>query len=351
VDDMLSGAALRKTGAGWQFASEAALEDFVWANLKQLLGLTPLKQQYSVKGQFCDILAVDENKRLVVLELKNTEDRYIVQQLTRYYDALIEEKPFKEEIDYAKLIGLVAIAPSFHRDNFTDRKYNSLLIELLHLEIFADEGNLYLQLKGIENGKVSQIQLPPQERDISENLPSVPRQLQNFLAKCDKSSDKEREAVLRIRRKILSFDNRMKEVVKANRIEYGDGKSNSCAEFYFSNAFSGFQGRPNLFLKLPEPNPYYRETLLRMHIWTDRDWDSFSRIIYYPRAFISSKNRGYCSWEFPSFVELIERAANTERMDRQVKRCYQNYEKLIKIQTNSLELLVEISLGKWLERL
>ncbi|MBW4675618.1 MAG: hypothetical protein KME52_16810 [Desmonostoc geniculatum HA4340-LM1] len=42
---------LRKTGNSWEFATEADLEDFVWANLKQLLGLTPLKRQYYVNGQ------------------------------------------------------------------------------------------------------------------------------------------------------------------------------------------------------------------------------------------------------------------------------------------------------------
>ncbi|MCV3214247.1 hypothetical protein OGM63_12115 [Plectonema radiosum NIES-515] len=37
---------LRKTGFGWEFETEADLEDFVWANLQQLLGLTPLKKGY-----------------------------------------------------------------------------------------------------------------------------------------------------------------------------------------------------------------------------------------------------------------------------------------------------------------
>jgi hypothetical protein len=33
---MLNCANLRKTGTGWEFESEVALEDFVWTNLKQL---------------------------------------------------------------------------------------------------------------------------------------------------------------------------------------------------------------------------------------------------------------------------------------------------------------------------
>ncbi|MBC6435548.1 DUF91 domain-containing protein [Nostoc sp. HG1] len=66
-----------------------------------------------VNGQICDILALRENKQLVVLELKNAEDRYIVQQLTRYYDALKEVKPLEDEIDYQQPISLIAIKPNF----------------------------------------------------------------------------------------------------------------------------------------------------------------------------------------------------------------------------------------------
>lgn len=112
---VLTNVALRKTGSGWEFASEAALEDFVWANLESFLGLTPLKQQYPCLGEICDILAVNKNKQLVILELKNTEDRYVVQQLTRYYENLLEVKPFQENIDYDNPIRLVAIAPSLLR--------------------------------------------------------------------------------------------------------------------------------------------------------------------------------------------------------------------------------------------
>lgn len=132
---MLSSAALKKTGTGWEFTNEAALEDFVWDNLKSLLNLTPLKRQYFVRSEVCDILAVDDNRQLVVLELKNTEDRYIVQQLTRYYDALLEVKPFDAEIDYSKPIRLVAVAPIFHRHNEIDRKYHKLIFGFLKVII------------------------------------------------------------------------------------------------------------------------------------------------------------------------------------------------------------------------
>jgi RecB family endonuclease NucS len=347
---MVSSVNLRKTGQRWEFESEAALEDFVWANLKKLLGLTPLKRQYRVNGQICDIIATDKNKRLVVLELKNGEDRYIVQQLTRYYDALLEEKPFKEDINYEQPVQLVAITPNFHKDNLTDRKYNHLSIDFLKFEVLTNENNLYLRFKNIDTGKVSQVEIHYQQTDSTNDIPDVPKKLINFLAKCDKSNEKEREDVLRIRNKLLGFDRRMQEIVKANRIEYGRGKNKPCAEFYFSNAFLGFQGRPNLFLRLPEPHPYYRQTILRMHIWTDKDWNCFSGMTNYPRAFISNKVRGSTRYQFPEFIEIIKRCADGKAVDEQPQICYQNYEKLIKNRTNSLEFLVEIALETWLRR-
>jgi len=171
---MLSGAALRKTGQGWEFASEAALEDFIWTNLKLLFNITPLKRQYFVRGEVCDILAVDKNRQLVVLELKNTEDRYIVQQLTRYYDALLEVKPFDAEVDYGKPIRLVAIAPTFHRLNEIDRKHHKLIFDFLEVIILKESDRFYLQLKNIDAEQVFKTEILYREIDFSifkEDLP------------------------------------------------------------------------------------------------------------------------------------------------------------------------------------
>ncbi len=80
---------LKKVSGGWQFASENNLEDFVWNQLNKLFELLPLKRQYIASGDICDILALDKDSRLVIIELKNAEDRYIIQQLTRYYHSLL----------------------------------------------------------------------------------------------------------------------------------------------------------------------------------------------------------------------------------------------------------------------
>jgi RecB family endonuclease NucS len=243
---MLGFVNLRKTGIGWEFESETALEDFAWANLKQLLGLTPLKRQYVVKGQICDILAVDENKRLVVLELKNNEDRYVVQQLTRYYDALLEEKPFKERVDYTQSICLIGITPKIHRDNLIDRKYHHLSLRFLQFKLVMSGEVFYLQLKDIDTDKLFQLEIRRQDRDSTESLPIPPKLLQKLLSSC---SNEQVKVIMEIRNQILSFDKRMEEISIAGSVKYGNGKSKTskyCAEFC-----SDSKGNFLIFLWIP----------------------------------------------------------------------------------------------------
>lgn len=123
---MSNGFSLKQTNKGFEFENETVLEDFVWHNLDQLLGLAPLQRQYHVQGQYCDILGVGKNDSLAIIELKNSEDRYLIQKLTRYYDARLEEKPFSKKVNYKKSVSLIAIAPYFHKDNLRDIKYNTI---------------------------------------------------------------------------------------------------------------------------------------------------------------------------------------------------------------------------------
>lgn len=95
----------------WVFRSEFDLEAFLWSALEPLLTLKPLDRQYGVNGQICDILAISSSGQLVVLELKNVEDRYVVPQLTRYYTLLYQTQPWSDQVDYSQPIRLVAIAP------------------------------------------------------------------------------------------------------------------------------------------------------------------------------------------------------------------------------------------------
>jgi hypothetical protein len=138
---------LKKVGKCWSFDSEIALEDFLWKNLFYLLDLVPFKRQFSIDGQVCDILALNYDNQLSILELKNTEDRYVVNQLTRYYAALIEQKPFHEQIDYSKPVRLIAVAPKFHKDNYSDQKYSLLDIELIRFELSQVDSCVFFEIE------------------------------------------------------------------------------------------------------------------------------------------------------------------------------------------------------------
>ncbi|MBA2748506.1 MAG: DUF91 domain-containing protein [Tatlockia sp.] len=121
--------------------------------------LLPLKRQYFVSGDICDILATDKNNRLVIIELKNVEDRYIVQQLTRYYHSVLEEKPFQQQINYQLPVRLIVIAPSFHRHSWIDRKYHKLNFEFMSFVTMQQESEVYLHLTDLNTKKVSQVKI------------------------------------------------------------------------------------------------------------------------------------------------------------------------------------------------
>ncbi|MEG4274629.1 MULTISPECIES: endonuclease NucS domain-containing protein [unclassified Microcoleus] len=278
---MLSSAALRKTGSGWEFASEEALEDFVEVHLQSLLGLTVIKRQFTVNEQRCDIIAVDENKRLVVLELKNGEDRYVVQQLTRYYDALLEHKHFADRVDYAQPVRLIAIAPKFHRDNFTDRKYHGLFFQFLQFAIVLFEDNLNLQLKDVDTEQISQVEFVHQQTESTDRIPSPPKAFIKLLNQCELSQQQE---ILKIRDKILSFDKRMQEITDSGSIKYGNGNTKTskfCAELC-----SDSKGNLILFLWLPLKG-LTSKTISRARVWTD--WNDNALIEGYVSRGIGAK--------------------------------------------------------------
>jgi RecB family endonuclease NucS len=246
----LGNVSLRKVSEGWEFSSELALEDFVWEHLEDLLQLKPFQRQYAVVGEVCDILALTVDHQLVILELKNTEDRYIIQQLTRYYANLIEEKPFLDRIDYGRGIRLIAIAPTFHRHNYIDRQYSRLTFEFIQVKVTRSD-QFYLELHHEDADKeLSAAPLPFQEIELdhpSTDLPEIPEQLIRWLGAC---SATDQQAILKVRQQILAFHPRMQEIVSKTSIQYGTGKTKLCAEVCFHRS----RQQPILFLWLPLPN-------------------------------------------------------------------------------------------------
>jgi RecB family endonuclease NucS len=281
---MISGVALHKTSSGWGFVSEAALEKYIWANLKELFGVIPLKQQYICNGEISDILAIDEDRGLVILELKNVEDRYLIQQLTRYYANLLEEKPFSQEVDYSRPARLIAISPTYHRHNLIDKEHSRLDFELLQFSIVKDEEGfhcLFQKLGEDLNPKKHLIPYQTIEASVVKGVPEPPELLLTWLGGCTKE---EQEGFLKMRSKILACSRRTKEIVDKKSIQYGTGKSKLCAEICFQNKSQ----MPVLFLWLPTPSSYWRRDYKkpivgRLRVWTNGQ--TISHVGHVPESF------------------------------------------------------------------
>ena len=226
--------------------------------------MTALKRQYYSNGEICDILALDKEGFLVIIKLKNCEDRYIVQQLTRYYHSLLIEKPFQSQVNYEHPPRMVAVAPSFHRHNLVNRIYNKLEFQFLRFDILCFEQKFYLLLKNLDILEDLKFELPYQKLDISdfgEDISAPPKVLLEHLGG---HFEDQRQKILSLRHKILSFDRRMQEITTAKSIHYGTGKTKLCAELYFDKKQS------DLVLLLWIPLWRYRKPAIGRHrIWTD----------------------------------------------------------------------------------
>lgn len=248
----------------WAFKSEFDLEEFVWANLEPLFNLKPLARQHSIQGQFCDILATTPDQQLVVLELKNVEDRYVVQQLTRYYASLRQGQPFAEQIDYSQPIRLVAIAPTFHLYNHIDREYSRLDFEFYRFTITGDGDRLSFQLANADSGAEMAVEIASKFHPFLQSSAADPaltparvigRPPRSLRIPLEAMRPEKAAVVSALRLQILEFDDRMREFGLTSRTLYGLAKgekeiykSKLCAEFWASGGAA-----PQLYLRLPYP--------------------------------------------------------------------------------------------------
>lgn len=278
----------RKTADQWEFTSEAALETFVCANLPALLGLQVLKQQFAIGGQICDLLAVNAHKQLAIVELKNTEDRYLVQQLTRYYDAVTQDFPFSDQVDYAQPIHLIGIAPKFHRDNEIDRKYSRLDIQFLKFQLLDQDKQLAVQLIDIDTGNIAEIAIAtPVLPEATTSIENPPTLLLRWLGRCSETT---RIQILQIRERLLRFDSRLQETTTSSQISYGRGVGKPCAELRWDQT----RQQVALFLWLPHVirGVKQRRVVARMRIWSD--WNTVTDIGHIPKGF--GRKISYGEW-------------------------------------------------------
>ncbi|MBD1877002.1 DUF91 domain-containing protein [Nodosilinea sp. FACHB-131] len=250
----------------WRFKTEFDLEEFIWANLEAFLNLKPLARQYIIEGQICDILATTSERQLVVLELKNVEDRYVVQQLTRYYASLCHVQPFADQVDYSLPIRLIAIAPTFHAHNHIDREHSRLDFEFYRFKIIGDGDRFRFQLVHADSAAETAIDvhpkfhpyLQPTEGEPALATPTrvIGRPPKSLRTQMEQMAPEQAELVSALRLQFLEFDERIREVGRSSRTQYGLAKGEKevyktklCAEFLPLMGSS----LPELYLMLPYP--------------------------------------------------------------------------------------------------
>jgi len=148
------------------------------------------------------------------------------------------------------------------------------------------------------------------------------KQLEFILKMCGD----EKETILKIRNRILKFDERIREFSDTRIIKYAKIKSKPFAELRLPK-------KPILILKLPILNKMKLPILNkdtykmgRMRIETD-NWQEVSRILYLPRDNLNKFKNVYQPTDYVK-----------------VKSMSISYD-------DDLEMLVDIALGKWREKL
>ena len=209
-------------GGEIRFQSEQYLEDYIEAYFDTIFPeLVLIKRQYSIKIQRCDLLCCSKlNKQAVIIELKNEEDRGLVSQLLRYRKIILQNQSFADQIDYSLPIKLIAIAPTFHEDNYTDKEASKFEDDIyfwkFHIEYqttstkFQLEGKNYdilypvFGLPGsLQNEQLRSTVLPAFTHNFKSNLPVDTHQNFRIIRELFMAQPKIKEMVSPTYRKIL----------------------------------------------------------------------------------------------------------------------------------------------------
>ena len=176
---------------------------------------------------------------------------------------------------------------------------------------------------------IAKIEIDHQEKAKTDLIMDPPSKA--LLNRISQLYESERNGILKIREKVLSFDKRMTEITdKSGVFLYGKGKNKPCIEINLAKTIMGRKTRTINNIKVPEPklllwlpyefiNPYVNNNCVRMLI--DTDWLETATITgYTPQT-----NTGFSVKEKPYFSA--------------------------KKYNNSLDELIDIALETWLKRL
>ncbi|MGK7949437.1 MAG: endonuclease NucS domain-containing protein [Xenococcaceae cyanobacterium] len=261
-----------------EFETERHLEWFFWDTVLIKIGLTPLKRQYTCRNGICDILAKGTENQLVIIELKNTQDSHVIEQVTAYFDALKEEQPFAEEIDYTKPIDLYAVCPSYNNRTELILKYHKLDLTLLCYTLKRNSQSFdFILYQWFTKIEIVVIKIPLATTIPSLfNLPDPPKSFVDLLGK---SSEDEKKWITQVRDRIYQFSQEFnykiyeKPYGKWTRFERN--KKNPIAEVGWDNKrdslaiylwlpFTTINGRWNMRMRGGREENYNRTAMMRL---------------------------------------------------------------------------------------
>ncbi len=183
--------------------SEFLLEEFTWSHLKSLLKLEPIRRQLLInKENRADILGVTISGQLAILELKKGGGKDSIDQLIRYRDNLMSERPQSSEfsmVDFNQSFLLVAVASDFSPAAIDYAKSKVPEVLLLTYEIKKNSReDYYLTFTKLDKTIFSQVKIDILEDSLFDSLPSF---IQGYLL----TNYEKREPVLKIIQKILGY--------------------------------------------------------------------------------------------------------------------------------------------------
>jgi hypothetical protein len=215
-----------------EFETERQLENFFCDVVISKLGLKFLANQYVCKNGICDILAKGNNNQLIIIELKNTKDSHIIEQITAYFDALENEKPFSDRVDYSQTIELITVCPAYSdRARYIMSHISNL--KAIYYELKLQEESLKFTLfDWLSKSELVSIQIPAPSRLTPEiNLPVAPKIFIDLLNKC---STEEKDWAMLIRNQIYQssqeFNLRISETPMGKWLRFEKTKQYPIAE-------------------------------------------------------------------------------------------------------------------------
>ncbi|MGA1256978.1 MAG: hypothetical protein ACO3YX_08235, partial [Candidatus Nanopelagicaceae bacterium] len=173
-----------------EFESEFHLELFVCESLLKALNLKLLARQHPCQAGICDVLAIGPDRQLVILELKNTVDSHVLEQITAYFDALSLEQPFSDLVDYHRPIDLYTLCPDYVSRTPLILKYHKLDFRVLCYKILENSSNFLFHLYDwLAQQELLCLSIPvTKTQNQAFALPSAPQSFINLLKKLQPDS-------------------------------------------------------------------------------------------------------------------------------------------------------------------